>query len=202
MIKGCRKRLVGRILLPLVILVVVCFLCYFTIEIIFSPWVSVQPSELVGIWQAEYNTDVFEISCWPGQTPQRVVRENLILKEDGTYEQRVEDEGEIIYQGTRWWIEKTDRSSVWLHLERGLNYADRIVWCCEHNDVSSDCPKTIPPRRMWFAEYNRVMSYVRIRDEEEVLSVWKPWPSRTVFLEHLRGDLDAPIVIRFQRISP
>lgn len=193
------KRPRGRLFFPVLILTVVCLLCYFTIEIIFSPWVSVQVSELVGIWQAEYNTDEFWF-CWP-RRPQRVVREILILKEDGTYEQRIEDEGEIIRQGHRWWIEKTGKSSVWLHLEKGIDYSSGIVWCCYRDNISSDCSKKVPaPMISW--EYNRVMDRLITSGEEEVLSVWKPWPSRTIFLEHLLGDLDSPTVIRFQRVSP
>lgn len=185
-----------------------CFLCYWVAEITSAPPINVQASDLVGIWRADYSPDEFSYfyhdKCAREKT--EGVREILILNEDGTYEQRVERGIAIIHQveGQRWWIERTNPSSVWLHLKNGIGYpywVDTFCHCLFSKGNSLVCER-IASKRWHISTFNRTMSSIEFdTNEEAVLSIWKPIFGRNITLEYLLGDPDSPIEVQFHRLS-
>jgi len=172
----------GRILLLLCgfcLIFLTCALCW-ELGDIFPP-INVQPSILVGCWQAEYVCSAEKA---------RIV-ESLALQENYTYQQTIVKEEEIIYQTQgRWWIERVTPRSVWLHLEGGRYYVGE----CFHGRGQSLNGCWLVDVIDW--SWHRVTFNTC---EETVLSIWQPVFSRDFFLEYLLGDPDSPTVIRFVR---
>jgi len=167
----------GRLLL-LCGFCLICLICALWWELgdVFPP-INVQPSSLMGYWQAEYVCSAEKA---------RIV-EVLALQDNYIYKQTIVKEEEIIYQiQGRWRIERVAPRSVWLHLEGGRYYV-------------GECLESINSCRLvdtmdW--SWHRV-TFDTCR--ETVLSIWQPAFSRDVFLEYLLGDPDSPIVVRFAR---
>lgn len=188
------------------LIAVLCLICYFIGEIAAAPPINVQTSDLVGVWEANYSPDEFSFYDECVREEARGVREILILRSDGIYEQRIEKEGGILYlvEGRRWWIEQTDPSTVWLHLEKGIGYPYRIEDLCDclsRGKTASDCEQEILAP-CGIQTFNRVWStaYFELHNEV-ILSIWRPFLARDIFLEYLLGDPDNPIEVRFHRIK-
>lgn len=183
-----------------------CFFCYWVAEITSAPPINVQASDLVGIWRADYSPDEFSYYDKCVREKTEGVREILILNEDGTYEQRVEKDSAIIHQveSQKWWIERTNPSSVWLHLEKGIGYpywVEEFCSCLFLGDTPLSCERRAS-ERWYISAFNRTMSSIEFYlSEEVVLSIWKPIFRREIILEYLLGDPDSPIEVQFHRLS-
>lgn len=191
--------------LGLIGLFLLCLLCYSIGEWASAPPIKVQISDLVGVWQANYFPDEFSFYDKCAREKVQGVREILILKEDGTYEQWVEKEGVIIasVKNRKWWIEQADKSTAWLHLEKGLYYPHWVVTfcnCLSSEKNTSHCEELA--RAPWhIMTFNRAMRAMEFNTSKEVvLSIRKPFLSMEIYIEYLLGDPDSPIEVVFRRV--
>lgn len=186
--------------------ILMCLFCYWAAEITSAQPINVQASDLVGVWRADYSPDEFSFYDKCAREKTEGVREVLILKGDGAYDQRVEKGGGVIHQveGQKWWIERTNPSSVWLHLEKGVGYPYWVFDFCNCLFLKGNpsvCEKRASGARH-ISAFNRIVDSIWFdTDEEVVLSIWKPIFRREIILEYLLGDADSPIEVQFHRLS-
>jgi len=203
-----RSRKILWISLVSCVTLIFCFICYYIADITSAPLLNVQASDLVGVWEVYYSLARFpssyvESKCLKEKTQE--VREILILKENGFYEQRIEESGRSIYfvKNHRWWLKRTSRSGLWVYLEKGAFYpllVYEFCTCLSFGEKLAVCEEKANLEKVTMTS-NRVTEIIFFNPAEvAILSVWKPLFSREIFLEYSVGDPDAPIMIQLHRL--
>lgn len=154
--------------------------------------------DVIGVWRADYGAYDWRL-CGPMERMRgaRRLEEWLVLKEDGTFYQVLRDrQGEKPDQkveGT-WHIERLPDGVTRLHLEKGIFFANEV---CYH------FPN--PPTLSGWVSYSADQTGHQLlfrQDKEAIIIVGWNKSDNKLYLEYpFVGNPDAPIIVRFERVS-
>jgi hypothetical protein len=149
-----------------------------------------------GEWRCPLPSGGFEesslVGTWHLDDPVSPRRETIALKADGTYQQRLEQAGEVLYESAwnRWSVERRPSGGLYLHLE-AMRYCELTGQICERPqggtgnillyDICEDRPLTM--------EDEVLLAIVGTQDEriQELLDA-----PRGIMLLHMRHEIDVP----------
>lgn len=164
-----------------------------------APLETLEASNLVGTWQANYENYELYDAAWMITTLVRITGvEIFILKADGTYQQIYDNGKGYVYTSpwNKWSLERLPNGRLQVHLEGARYYLNGIEWAEDPGAVVV----TWDPATGEMVKLGKGKEL--ILNVNVVVSTSSSGVTREVILEHLpTGDPDSPEIVKFHRVT-